>query len=197
MHAPFGQARSSLNASGLAADRLDVPAGLSSRRYRHPPPMVTIGAAPRARARVEVCQRSSAAEGVMSISRAPQSGVTTFAADMAREWTDRASEFRRFGSGQLADTTLALAAELVARAADYSEEPLDLAAASRESGYTRSHLARLVRAGRIPNVGRRGQPQIRRRDLPTKPGLAPSSPVVQLHGSSRQQVARSLIRKRG
>lgn len=133
----------------------------------------------------------------MPSSRVPKGGVATFAEELAMAWTARAAEFRRFGSGQLADTTQALAAELLAKAAEYCDEPLDLATAARESGYTCSHLSRLIRRGRVPNAGRRGRPQIRRRDLPAKPGLAPPISPVQLHEPSRQQVARSLIRKRG
>ncbi len=46
---------------------------------------------------------------------------------------------------------------------------LTLGAAATRSGYSIEHLARLVRDGTIPNVGRKYAPRIRVRDLPKKP----------------------------
>jgi hypothetical protein len=40
--------------------------------------------------------------------------------------------------------------------------------ASRRSGYSAEHLARLVRQGIIPNAGRKGVPRIRVSDLPMR-----------------------------
>jgi hypothetical protein len=45
--------------------------------------------------------------------------------------------------------------------------------AANRSGYSRDHLARLVRQHRIPNSGRRGAPRVRLRDLPIRPGVTP------------------------
>lgn len=49
------------------------------------------------------------------------------------------------------------------------DEPLTLAEASLRSGYSRDHLARIIREGRVPNAGRRGSPRIRAADLPIRP----------------------------
>ena len=67
---------------------------------------------------------------------------------------------------------------------------LSLAAASAESGYSRDHLARMIRRGAVPNAGRHHAPRIRRIDLPRKAGRlqsVPRSPV------SRAQVARAVV----
>jgi hypothetical protein len=47
-------------------------------------------------------------------------------------------------------------------------EVLTLAEASQLSGFSAEHLSRLVRDGRLANVGRKGAPRVRRGDLPLK-----------------------------
>jgi len=49
-------------------------------------------------------------------------------------------------------------------------ECLTLNEAAGESGFSVSHLGRLVSEGRVPNAGERYSPRIRREDLPRKPG---------------------------
>lgn len=49
--------------------------------------------------------------------------------------------------------------------------PLSLRQAAAESGYHEDSLGRLVRQGKIPNVGRLHAPKIRRRDLPKRPSI--------------------------
>ncbi len=61
-------------------------------------------------------------------------------------------------------------ADLQALQRGESEEPLTIAQASAESGYSAEHVARMVRQGLIPNQGRKRAPRIRRADLPRKPG---------------------------
>ena len=53
------------------------------------------------------------------------------------------------------------------------EEVLTLSKAAEYSGYSREHLARLVRVGRLHNAGRPDAPKIRACDLPRKPGYTP------------------------
>ena len=63
--------------------------------------------------------------------------------------------------GEVLDTfqaTLATQAEMV----------FTLEAAALRTGYSREHLARLIRTGVIPNAGRRGAPRIRASDLPVR-----------------------------
>ena len=49
-------------------------------------------------------------------------------------------------------------------------ETLTLEEAEAESGYSRSHLRRLIREGVVPNEGTENRPKILRKDLPRKPG---------------------------
>lgn len=79
-------------------------------------------------------------------------------------------------------------------------EVLSLSAAARESAYSRDHLARLIRDGKIPNAGRRSAPRIRRADLPRKPssgGIV--SPVAASDGQQYdpRADARILLGRRG
>jgi hypothetical protein len=59
--------------------------------------------------------------------------------------------------------------------ADEAEVELTLTAAAARSGYSRGHLARLVRQHRIPNSGKRGAPRVRLGDLPIRPGATIAS----------------------
>jgi hypothetical protein len=58
-------------------------------------------------------------------------------------------------------------AELAAVRDEQRERLYSLAQAAEISGYSTEHLARLVRAGKIPNAGKKGSPRIRGADLPT------------------------------
>lgn len=77
----------------------------------------------------------------------------------------------------------------------HSNETLTVAEAAAESGYSKSHLRRLIREGRIPNAGEAGSPRIQRRDLPRKPGLGSKVASAEPAGplGSRKQVARSVV----
>ena len=70
-------------------------------------------------------------------------------------------------------------------------EALTLEKAEAESGYTRSHLRRLIRDCIVLNSGTESEPKILRRDLPRKPGYG----VRQRRNrglSSRTQAARAI-----
>lgn len=72
---------------------------------------------------------------------------------------------------------------------------LNLTQASLRSGYSREHLGRLIRIGKIPNAGRPNAPKIRARDLPMKPGYAPlqrDDPDGQIPRTSKRQIVRSI-----
>ena len=75
-----------------------------------------------------------------------------------------------------------------------NNEPLTLVQAGRESGYSRDHLGRLVRAGRLPNAGSPNAPRIRRCDLPIKPGHLPEGKAPRhIHTASKEHVVRSFV----
>jgi hypothetical protein len=82
----------------------------------------------------------------------------------------KADELRTaFGDEARARAMEWAASEIEEALRDRADERLTVAEASLRSGYSQDHLARLVRAGRIPNAGRRGSPRIRAGDLPVRP----------------------------
>lgn len=48
--------------------------------------------------------------------------------------------------------------------------PLTLREAASVSGYSEDHLGKLIRQGRLTNVGRKGSPRVRAGELPRRPG---------------------------
>ena len=71
------------------------------------------------------------------------------------------------------------------------DTPLSLTEAAHASGYSRDHLGREVRAGRIPNAGRLNAPRIERRYLPRKPGALPCAQSETTF--DRRQIALSVV----
>ncbi len=89
-------------------------------------------------------------------------------------WRQRAVELRPFA--EAAARAFEVAAEdLAAALVTADDRVLTLREASRESGYSADHLARLVRDGTIPNAGRRHAPRIRSADLPRRAPVAGQS----------------------
>ena len=87
---------------------------------------------------------------------------------LVNRWRGKADSIRAY-SPDLARVLEAVAEELEHFDREYQAEPLTLAQASAESGYSSDHLCRLVGEARIENVGKAGTPRIRRGDLPRKP----------------------------
>ena len=111
--------------------------------------------------------------------------------ELLARWQNRRAEWRRLGAHV---EGVAVADEILADLAllEQSEgaEILSLSEASAESGYSREHLARLIRQGSIPNAGRPNAPRVRRRDLPRK---ATSLQSQEEGAISRAQIARSVV----
>jgi hypothetical protein len=122
-------------------------------------------------------------------------GLDTGPAAFLAKWRAEREKLSRYG--QMVDPTLLLddvlrEAELAFRAVN--EGLLRLSEAAAESRYSASHLARLVRDGKIPNAGRPHAPRIRRTDLPRKVRSVAEGPSrLHLVGASATQVARSLV----
>lgn len=93
---------------------------------------------------------------------------------LAESWRADAETLAKHGADSLARICRTHADELDASLRTAANETLDLAAAARESGYSRDRLRHMIAAGDLPNAGRRGAPRIRRGDLPTKPGARSS-----------------------
>ena len=111
-------------------------------------------------------------------------------------WRRRAKALRRYGSEPPAVALERCADELEATIRDRDETTLSLVEAARESGYSRDHLGRLVRDGKIPNAGRPNAPRIARRHLPRKaPAEAPLAEEPRPRERSNTQIVQSIIRR--
>jgi hypothetical protein len=94
--------------------------------------------------------------------------------DLPATWRERSDELRPYAPAA-AEAFARAADELAAamRAAD--DEPLTLAEAAEESGYSARRLRELLAAGDVPNAGRKHRPRVRRGDLPRRPNKASSN----------------------
>lgn len=88
---------------------------------------------------------------------------------LAEKWRDAAAILRRYGASAQADTLEILAAQLTEHRARSTAESVDLATAAAMSGYSRSHLRRLIRTGALRNHGTERAPALLISDLPRKP----------------------------
>ena len=114
-------------------------------------------------------------------------------AKLPLEFRENAAAARRLaGSEVAAHVWETAAASVEGRLREALLEALTLDAAALESGYTRNHLRRLIRAGTIPNSGTQNDPRILRMHLPRKPGLGVDGETVR-PASSRMQAARAVI----
>ncbi len=111
--------------------------------------------------------------------------------DLPQAWREQAEHFRQLGAAGQACTFEHCAKKLEATLESYQTKALSLAEAARESGYSKDGLARLVRERKIPNVGRKNAPRIRRRDLPRKPNGDVLCRAEQV--DSKEQIARSIV----
>ena len=114
------------------------------------------------------------------------------------DWRKQAKALRRYGGEMSAVALERCADDLDATIRERDETTLTLTEAGRESGYTREHLGRLVRDGKIPNAGRPGAPRIARVDLPRKATLPAEPPLAEeprQRERSNAQIVQSIIRK--
>jgi len=106
--------------------------------------------------------------------------LPTSRAELAARWRADAQVFRRYGSTGRARMLERLAAELEQSANDEAAAVVDLAGAAQLTGFTRGHLRRLFREGRLMPVRMEGEePLFSVADLPRK--LATSGQVDAVH----------------
>lgn len=85
-------------------------------------------------------------------------------------WREEAETLRSYGADRLATAAERHADELEAAVGAARVSAVTLEEAAEIGGYSYSHLQHLVAEGKIANVGEKGDPRIRRCDVPVKPG---------------------------
>jgi len=110
--------------------------------------------------------------------------------DLPAHWRSRARELARYAP-PAAQAFEAAAEELERALATADLEPLTLAEAAAECGYSRSHLRRLIRQGRLPHTIADGEIRVLRCNLPRKPGHGVAAARLRV-ASSRAQAARAV-----
>ena len=89
---------------------------------------------------------------------------------LARSWREEAETLRhRYADDRIAAVCETHATELETALHTALDKKLTLREAADVSGYSYSHLRRLMDAGDVPNVGKRGAPRVRVGDLPYRP----------------------------
>ena len=90
--------------------------------------------------------------------------------ELPEKWRAEADAYERDGVLGHALLLRRVADGLARAFADWELEALTLAEAEAESGYARSSCERMIKDGKVENVGEPGAPRVRRCDLPRKPG---------------------------
>ena len=126
--------------------------------------------------------------------RAYSSGGQRSPDRLISQWRDEAETFRRRGVAVHATLLESCADELESALQRQHDELLNLTEAARASGYSREHLGRLLKEGRIPNAGQPSAPKIRRRDLPIKSkSLLTNRDGLHSPLTSKDDVVRSVV----
>lgn len=113
--------------------------------------------------------------------------------DLAGYWRAEASRLRQWGACAEAAILERVAEQLECAIRDESGDMLTLEEAARLTGYSVEHLGRLVRQGKLENVGRKHVPRVRPGDLVRKAGhpLQPAPAIVRLD-RSKASIARAI-----
>jgi hypothetical protein len=115
-------------------------------------------------------------------------------AALATRWREDAEVFRRYGAGGRARMLERMAAELERSTRGDRAARVDLRTAADLSGFSRSHLRRLIRTGKLSATkDGAGNPLLRVSDLPRKAGRLGGAPAT--WPSGREAVA-ELLRSR-
>jgi hypothetical protein len=116
--------------------------------------------------------------------------------ELPSAWRERAGLLRHHGADEAAKTAETLADELEAAFSDENDAALTIAQAVAESGYSADHLARQIRAGKIPNAGRPHAPRILRAHLPHKPGALRAACTGDMLYDARRRMAATVAHSR-
>ena len=103
--------------------------------------------------------------------------------DLPAQWRERAEFLKEYGGHRKTARLWERAAtELEQALRVFGEETLSLVEAAAACGYSADHIGSLIRKGKIPNVGRKHAPRVRRTDLPAKSTTAPGRPRKAVDG---------------
>ena|SRR5690349_17519420 len=91
--------------------------------------------------------------------------------EILAKWIARRDEYKRLSASVDAATLCEdVVADLEALVQDDDERAVTLVEAAERSGYSADHLGRLIRLGKLRNVGRKNRPLLRVSELPVRPG---------------------------
>ena len=88
--------------------------------------------------------------------------------NLAARWREEADLLRGYGASEAGAAAELHAQQLTEAIEEAEHEELTLGEAARASHYSKRRLRELVADGSIPNVGRKGAPRIKRKDLPKR-----------------------------
>lgn len=112
--------------------------------------------------------------------------------DLPRSWREMAKNQRLLGAEAQAKTLEWCALELENSFRSAQDTLLNLTEASQVSGYSSTHLGRLIKDGKIQNYGRPNAPRARQADLPRK-ALRREGPNLELLPRGKCEVVRSIV----
>lgn len=95
--------------------------------------------------------------------------MTERLAGLAQAWRDEAGSLARRGADVLSRCLESCAADLEAAIVAEGAVAMTLAEAAARCGYSADALGRLIRQGRLRNVGRKHAPRVLLSELPLKP----------------------------
>lgn len=113
---------------------------------------------------------------------------------LAARWREHAQVLRLYGAAGRARMLELMAAELERCMSGRADAVVDLTTAAALSGFTRGHLRRMYREGRlIPAVIEEGEPRFRVSELPRKPAPASGADDDRSFPATRVQIAREVV----
>jgi hypothetical protein len=118
--------------------------------------------------------------------------IRTPGAGLPGRWRAEALTLRSWGAEDKAKVLERVAAELEAELRAGANAELTLEEAAQECGYHPDSLGRLIREGKLANVGRKHAPCVRRGDLPQKPRALQPEPQLGMIGRCKASIARAI-----
>ena len=120
-------------------------------------------------------------------------------AALVATWREEAGLYRRRGLEDAAVLVESLTDELEAYLRSAAHETVTLTEAAEVGGYRYDSLSKMLREGKIENVGEKNRPRIRRMDIPVKPGCGADSegvPVLHVETGRARGLETSVERRR-